>query len=164
MAEILMENIKTLRARTGLNQTLFGELHGVGQSTVARWEKGAEPEGPNLTSLAEMAGCTIKELTTQLLPKLPPAMPPRLLKVEGGTLYLPVQLPSEDDLMAMFEALLAPLKNETDRHVIARRLAQTLPNGLAQTVARQSRQGTGTSPPDTLHTGAAPRDPANHGS
>lgn len=136
MAEILSANIKLLRKRLGMDQTVFGELVEVAQGSVARWESGqSKPRIDSLLKLAKLAGCAPDEMVTRLLDD----------DVAGGTVdhqgggravLLPVQLPSEDALTAMFSALLAPLHSEIDPKVIARLLAQRLPNGLAQAVGR----------------------------
>jgi transcriptional regulator with XRE-family HTH domain len=68
---VLSENIKALR-RQFANQTEFGEKVGVGQSTVVRWEKGADPKPENLLALAGIADVTIEQLITTPLDALAP--------------------------------------------------------------------------------------------
>lgn len=84
---ILSENIKLLRSRFA-NQTEFGERIGVGQSTIVRWEKGADPKPENLLSLARAADVTIEQLITMPLTQIPP-------RRAGDT------LPSEADFRQM---------------------------------------------------------------
>lgn len=57
----LAKKIGNLRRRLGLTQTAFATLNGVDQSTVARWEAGAEPERDNLRKLAALDGKTLDE-------------------------------------------------------------------------------------------------------
>lgn len=137
MASILAANIKALRTRFGENQTEFAERIGTTQGTVARWEGGAEPKHDAMVKLANLAGCSTEDLTTQLIDGQAAKAPPPIIS-GGQALLLPVLLPSEAELTAMFEGLLAPLRKETDQRVVAQRLAQTLPNGLAQILGRQS--------------------------
>ena len=84
---ILSENIKSLRSKFA-NQTEFGEQIGVGQSTIVRWEKGADPKPDNLLSLARIADVTIEQLITMPLTQIP------ALRAGDG-------LPSEDDFRRM---------------------------------------------------------------
>lgn len=44
-----------------MNQTEFGELLGVTQASVSRWEKGSMPDPPLLARLAEMAGEDVRQ-------------------------------------------------------------------------------------------------------
>lgn len=62
MASTLAERIKQTRILMGLDQTQFGELAGVSQSTVNRWEKGAQPKPEALRKLAEIANRTVDEM------------------------------------------------------------------------------------------------------
>ena len=39
-------DVKSLRTKLGLSQAKFGELCGVSQAQVTRWENGREPTGP----------------------------------------------------------------------------------------------------------------------
>jgi transcriptional regulator with XRE-family HTH domain len=138
MNEIIAANVKTLRERLGLNQDELADEMEVGQASVSRWEKGSEPKAESLSKLAQMAGCSVPEFTTQLLTSRPRAGELRSVPQTSATLLLPVYLPSEDALTDMFAALLDPLKNERNPDVIARRLAQRLPIALAQTVSRST--------------------------
>lgn len=52
-------NIKAERVRRGLTQTELGEVLGVTQLTVSRWEQGdCEPGGRNLVSMSGFFGCS----------------------------------------------------------------------------------------------------------
>lgn len=135
MSKILAANIKSLRQQLDLTQDEFADLMESSQSTINRWEKGADPKHPALLKMAELAGCSIQEFTTRIVigqPQKP------LFDPSAPVVMLPVQLPSEGDLTEMFEGLLGALGNETDQVSIAQRLAQLLPGALAQTIA-QSR-------------------------
>jgi transcriptional regulator with XRE-family HTH domain len=50
------QKIRAIRRERGMNQTEFGELLGVTQASVSRWEKGSMPDPPLVARLAEMAG------------------------------------------------------------------------------------------------------------
>ncbi len=52
----LPARIRALRISLGLSQAKFGEMMGVDQSNVSRWENGAVPDDPHLIKLAELAG------------------------------------------------------------------------------------------------------------
>lgn len=136
MNEILAANVQTLRKRIGLEQDEFADEMGVSQASVSRWENGTEPKGERLAKLAQMAGCSVQEFTTQLLTARPRAGDMKAAPSATHTLLLPVHLPSEDDLTDMFAGLMEPLKSEKNPDVVARRLAQRLPIALAQTVSR----------------------------
>lgn len=136
MNEILAANIRTLRGRLGLKQDEFADELQISQATMSRWEKGAEPKGPNLAKLAELAGCSIVEFTTQLIPARPRVGDVKEATKNSSMILMPMLLPNEEALAQMFQALLDPLKNERNADVIARRLAQRLPTALAQTVSR----------------------------
>ena len=58
-----MSNIQKLRERAKFTQKYLAEKLGVGQSTVAMWESGAQmPRADKLPELARILGCTIDEL------------------------------------------------------------------------------------------------------
>lgn len=58
-----MSNIQKLRERAKFTQKNLAEKLGVGQSTVAMWESGAQmPRADKLPELARILGCTIDEL------------------------------------------------------------------------------------------------------
>lgn len=61
MMEDFANQIRRLRRERGLNQAGLGELLGVNQTTVSRWEKGSIPEPQQLARLAEMAGVSLQE-------------------------------------------------------------------------------------------------------
>lgn len=143
MADVLAANIKGLRIALGDNQAEFGDRLGVSQGTVARWEGGSEPKHDPLVRMADLAGRTVKEFTTQIISDLKPraaGAEPRngFFVGEGAPLLLPVHLPSEEALAEMFSALLEVLEGEADRDVRAHRLAQLLPSALAQCVFRST--------------------------
>lgn len=139
MNEILAANVRTLRNRIGLEQDAFADEMDVSQASISRWEKGTEPKGEKLARLADMAGCTVAEFTTQLLTAKPRAGELRTPIMNSSALLLPVTLPNEDALTDMFAGLLDPLKSEKNFDVLARRLAQRLPVALAQTVSRATK-------------------------
>lgn len=60
MADIA-QKIKVLRRQKGLNQRAFGELLGVDQATISRWENGGNYTHENLVALAQLAGVTVDE-------------------------------------------------------------------------------------------------------
>lgn len=62
MSGTLATRIKAIRQTAGLNQTEFAERLGTAQSTVARWEKGAEPSGPMLHAIATVANTSVEQL------------------------------------------------------------------------------------------------------
>src|SRR3546814_11369415 len=92
----------------------------------------------SLARRAELAGCSASEFITQLLPEQASRVG-RATFEGASTLWLPVQLPSEDVLHEMFLALLEPLNTEKSEEVNARRLAQLLPGSLSQSVSRPPR-------------------------
>lgn len=52
-------NIRAERVRRGLTQSELGELLGVTQLTVSRWEQGdCEPSGRKLVRLSNYFGCS----------------------------------------------------------------------------------------------------------
>jgi transcriptional regulator with XRE-family HTH domain len=57
----LAQKIRAIRLDRQMNQTEFGELLGVTQASVSRWEKGSMPDPPLLARLAEMAGEDIRQ-------------------------------------------------------------------------------------------------------
>lgn len=58
-----MSNIQKLRERAKFTQKNLAEKLGVGQSTVAMWESGAQmPRADKLPEIAKILGCTIDEL------------------------------------------------------------------------------------------------------
>lgn len=163
MQKVLAANIRTLRKRLDVNQTVFGEHIGVSQGTVARWEKGAEPKSEPLLKMANMAGRSVQSFTTELISdKELGSEPEPTILADWSAILMPVQLPSEDALAQMFSGLLRILKNETDADAIARRLAQLLPSALAQTVSRLSAHRGDVALDRVLEEGAQARPTANH--
>jgi transcriptional regulator with XRE-family HTH domain len=62
MTEDLGGKIKQLRKRLGMNQTHFGKLTGVDQSTVTKWEKGHQSPSREATArIAELSNQSIEE-------------------------------------------------------------------------------------------------------
>jgi len=133
MAQIIASNIRALRVAHDETQDEFAERVGVSQGTVARWERGSKPKYDAMNRLAELAGVTVQEFTTKLLkqPQLPDL---GSTTSTVASIMLPVTLPNEEALTAMFHGLLRVLKDEPDQAVVARRLAQLLPNALARSV------------------------------
>lgn len=62
MNQRFADNVARIRADSGLDQTEFGEIFGVGQSSVGRWEKGSIPKGDRLHLIAEYGKMTVDEL------------------------------------------------------------------------------------------------------
>lgn len=62
MTNTLADKIKAIRMAQGMTQGEFAELFQTTQSTVSRWERGAEPEHRHLLQLAEMAGLSVEVL------------------------------------------------------------------------------------------------------
>jgi transcriptional regulator with XRE-family HTH domain len=136
MATILAANIKTLRIRRAATQVEFAEQLGVSQGTVARWEGGAKPEFEHIVKMADMAGITVQEFTGQIMT----SAKRQFANAPAGVLFLPVQLPSEDTLTEMFEALLQTIPANSDLRANAQRLARLLPGALAQTVSHMQAE------------------------
>lgn len=57
----LASKIRNIRLSRGMNQTEFGELLGVTQASVSRWEKGSMPDPPLVARLADMAGEDVRQ-------------------------------------------------------------------------------------------------------
>jgi transcriptional regulator with XRE-family HTH domain len=55
------QKIRALRLARQMNQTEFGELLGVTQASVSRWEKGSMPDPPLVARLAQMAGEEVRQ-------------------------------------------------------------------------------------------------------
>lgn len=55
----LKDRIRLLRGKE--SQASFGDRFGVNQTTVSRWEKGAEPSKEELLELARLAGASVEE-------------------------------------------------------------------------------------------------------
>jgi transcriptional regulator with XRE-family HTH domain len=145
-----------------MDQTVFGELIEVAQGTVARWESGdSKPRIDSLLKLAKLAGCSPDELVTRLLDD--DTMLPAGAHNSAGAVLLPVLLPNEDALLAMFSGLLTPLQSEHDFDVIARRLAQMLPSALAQAATRFVWRPVDRETLLLPSSNAEPRSPKNHG-
>ena len=62
MNQYFADRVARIRADSGLDQTQFGEIFGVGQSSVVRWERGSIPKGDRLNLLADYAGISVDEL------------------------------------------------------------------------------------------------------
>lgn len=58
----LSSRITTIRRKLGVNQTAFGKLLGVDQSTVSRWEKGSIPDGVMMARIADLGGVGVSDL------------------------------------------------------------------------------------------------------
>jgi repressor LexA len=58
----LSKTIRAIRMAKGLNQTEFGKLCGVKQSTVTRWESGSVPNGEMLQKIAKIGETTVEKL------------------------------------------------------------------------------------------------------
>lgn len=138
MAQIIAMNIKTLRLARRQKQTEFAETLDVSQGTVARWESGATPKYDALLRLAELAGVTPQEFSNSLISTMRDGIDIGEGASRSPLVMLPVQLPSEEALTAMFDSLLEMISEEKDANAAARLLAQLLPNALAQTVFRTS--------------------------
>lgn len=158
MAEILSTNIKRLRLHLGLDQTKFGEEIGVSQATVARWEKDSNPRPEHLMKMVDLAECSLQEFMSKLWSADAPRQPSTGSRpsTDAGILMMPVLLPSEEDLTDMFQSLLDILAREPDLTVTAHRLAQLLPDALAQTIARQPARRRGPDAPPAPGEGAPP--------
>lgn len=61
MSVEISKRIRALRLSLGKNQTQFGEMLGVSQGAVSRWESGSMPEAPLLAKLASLAGVELAE-------------------------------------------------------------------------------------------------------
>lgn len=55
----LERRIRELRLSLKMNQTAFGELFGVNQTTVSRWEKGSRPDYDHLEKMASISGVSL---------------------------------------------------------------------------------------------------------
>lgn len=58
----LADVIRGLRQSRGMTQAEFADLVHTTQSTVARWERGSEPQAEHLQRLAELGGVTVDRL------------------------------------------------------------------------------------------------------
>ncbi|MCP5381758.1 MAG: helix-turn-helix transcriptional regulator [Kordiimonadaceae bacterium] len=88
------ERLKTMRKnRKNINQTDLGNLMGVKQSTISRWEAGIdEPEHDHLRALADYFNCSVDYLLgTENLPETP-----RLTPVVGYVGAGEVNIPFDD--------------------------------------------------------------------
>lgn len=140
MAHIIATNIKALRMARQQNQTEFAEALGVSQGTVARWEAGSTPKNDALLRLSEMANVTPREFSAALISNMKDVPRDYNHSESSSSIMLPVLLPSEEALFAMFRSLLSVVEDEKDLTVAARRLAQLLPDALARTVFRSTAQ------------------------
>jgi transcriptional regulator with XRE-family HTH domain len=62
MADDLATKIRKYRQSLGLNQAEFGDLFGVTQGSVSRWEKGSMPDPSALIALAARMGVDLRQL------------------------------------------------------------------------------------------------------
>lgn len=90
MGTNLADRIKAIRLSKGLNQAEFGEVVGVGQSTVTRWEKGAQPAAEYLYQIAAMSKTTVDQLLGIADIATPPGMIPVVGFVGAGAVVLPL--------------------------------------------------------------------------
>lgn len=77
MTDKLSQKIISLRRSLGINQSDFGRIFGVTQSTVSRWEKGSVPSSIELAALASKAGVSVNEFIGSNEPLIQSA--PRLM-------------------------------------------------------------------------------------
>mgnify|MGYP002627382321 CR=1 FL=1 len=58
-----MNNIKTIREKSGMQQSQLAEVLGLTQGAISQWEIGlTTPSIDNLKKLASIFGCTVDEL------------------------------------------------------------------------------------------------------
>lgn len=65
---IFHHNLLEVQRRLGLDQTEFGEMVGVTQSTVSRWGVSSVPRGQTLSLLADLAGVSSASFLKERLP------------------------------------------------------------------------------------------------
>lgn len=61
MSALVAKKILRIRRSRGLTQADFGQLLGVTQGSVSRWEKGSTPDSEQLARLAAMVGQSVQE-------------------------------------------------------------------------------------------------------
>ena len=138
----LSENIRKMRGSQ--TQPEFAERIGVGQSTVVRWEKGADPKPDNLLALARLAGASIEQIITTPLDKIP--------KRDDGD-----PLPSESDFQQMVAEALQEVPPGTPLAGYSPIVASSLRDRLALLLKHGGYQG---SPGETIAPGKAAQSPA----
>lgn len=145
--------------RAGLSQSELARRVGVTQGAIAKIARN-DPNGTShLHRIARILGTTPEYLTGEIDdPDLgaPPASPP-----SPPQLFLRVELPAEDALAAMFEALLDGIDPAATRAEQALLLAQRLPIGLSQLVdARPAPLKKARRVPEPAGSAASPPTPA----
>lgn len=73
------------RCRGNQSQESFAQDIGVGQSTVAEWEKGRTPSLENLEKLAQRLGLTPERLLAEVYQRPLEAIPPLLAQVKAAS-------------------------------------------------------------------------------
>lgn len=80
----LAHKILLLRRSFGKNQAEFGEIFGVTQASVSRWEKGSMPDSTSLAKLAEIAGEGVLEFLSPTVEGAKPAPAGNRFMVRGS--------------------------------------------------------------------------------
>lgn len=134
------DNIRVLVNEAG-DQTLFAESVGTSQSAVSRWIAGKVPRNiATLNRVAHVARVSVDQL---LEVPLHVARARELTADAGAILMMPVSFPSEDMLTDMFAGILELVDRPDLVDELASRLAQRLPNALAQAQAAHIARGKG---------------------
>lgn len=134
------ENITELAREAG-GQIPLAEKIGASQSAISRWSDGVRPRKLEaLNSAAEFAGVTVDQLLN--IP-LSIARAQSGAATAGSILLLPVSLPSEAALTAMFSGFLETTGHQDLADELAPQLAQLLPAGLARAQDHQLRPAVG---------------------
>lgn len=146
-------NVAQLAKREGGQEALaaIAEVH---QGTVSKWTKGGPAK--NMAAVARMAkraGVTVDDFLNR-----PIGENPAPTVVAPNVLLMPVALPSEDALAAMFVTMLVGAEKRSPAE-LARRLAQGLPTGLAQAQGTRPLAPVG----EEILPGEAPRPAATPG-
>ena len=124
--------IEERRKAAGIkSQSALARRVGMPQSTMSSLIKRPYRWSPYLPQLARELGTTVEYLAGETNDPHKNAPPPPALPTFQHIL-MPVALPSENALAAMFEGLLEVLDRSAPVDELARELAQLLPTGLSQ--------------------------------
>lgn len=124
------KKIRLFRKSKGWTQAAMGKLLGVTQTTVGRWEKESLPEGENLRALAALMGISVDELLSD--EDAPSSARP------ATTIQLPVSIPNETSLIAMFSGILRIIDPLADWRDVPTGLARHFPAAFQAIVGGQT--------------------------
>jgi transcriptional regulator with XRE-family HTH domain len=133
------ERIAERRRAIGWSQSRLAREAGISQPTIGKLEAGISSGSSHLHRIARVLKTTPAYLSWETDDPEEGAPPPeRGLGIQ--LIPMPVAMPSGPALMRMFQALLLPVPAGASRDEIARRLAETLPTGLARLQGERQRQ------------------------